>query len=207
MRQLRFPLFQFELFRSELLRFELLRFELCRFPLFFAVAATAVILTSCGGSAENSLPVQTVGMGDKIPLGHINYQVFETRWLTQIGVGPDARVPQHRFFLVRLQAHNSLGSGIIVPNFILEDDSGNTYPELNSGEGVPQYIGYLRSIKPDGIASGNAVFDVPPRHYKMKITDETGEKAAYVDIPLNFVSETPEPPGAGNQELNKGKQK
>ena len=61
-----------------------------------------------------------------------------------------------------------------VEDSVLEDDNGNTYPELSSGEGVPQYIGYLRSVKPAQSAQGNAIFDAPPRHYKMKIADETG---------------------------------
>ena len=139
-------------------------------------------------------------MGERITLGHIVYVVFETQWLTHIGAGADARVPQHRFFLVRLSALNSLSTDIIVPNFTLEDDSGNTYPELSSGEGVPQYIGYLRTVKPAESVQGNALFDAPPRHYKMKIADETGEKAAYIDIPLSFVSETPDVPEVGGKE-------
>ena len=132
-------------------------------------------------------------------LGHIVYQVFETQWLTHIGEGADARMPQHRFFLVRLSAVNSSGAEVIVPNFSIEDDNGNTYPELSDGEGVPQYIGYLRNVKPAESVQGNALFDAPPRHYKMKITDETGDKVAFVDIPLTFVSETPDVPEVGGQ--------
>jgi hypothetical protein len=88
----------------------------------------------------------------------------------------------------------------MVPNLVLEDDNGKTYPELSSGEGVPQYIGYLRSVKPADSAQGNALFDAPPRHYKMKISDETGEKIAYIDIPLTFVSETPDVPEVGGKD-------
>jgi hypothetical protein len=50
---------------------------------------------------------------------------------------------------------------------------------------------------------GNAVFDAPPRHYKMKVFDETSDKAAYIDIPLSFVSETPDVPEAGGKEKKK----
>ena len=42
------------------------------------------------------------------------------RGLTHIGEGVDARVPRHRFFLVRLSAANTLGADIIVPNLTLE---------------------------------------------------------------------------------------
>jgi hypothetical protein len=173
-----------------------------RFVLLLAVAAAASLLSSCGDSGEK-FPVRTYKLGERITLGHIVYVVFETQWLTHIGEGVDARVPQQRFFLVRLSAVNSFGADIIVPNFTLEDDSGKTYPELSSGEGVPQYIGYLRSVKPAESQQGNALFDAPPRHYKMRIADETGEKIAYVDIPLTFVSDIPDVPQVGGKERKK----
>jgi len=120
-----------------------------------AVVAAVAMLSSCGDGAERSFPVRTYALGERIALGHLVYVVFETQWLTQIGEGADARVPQHRFFLVRLSTVNSLGADVIVPNLVLEDDSGNTYPELSSGEGVPQYIGYLRNVKPAQSAQGS----------------------------------------------------
>jgi len=162
-----------------------------RISLFLAVVAAA-LLASCGESGEQPFPVRTYNMGEKVSLGHLNYQVYETQWLTHIGEGSGSRIPQNRFFLVRLTAVNGLGVDAIIPTFTLQDDNGNTYPALSGGEGVPQYIGYLRSVKPAESVTGNALFDAPPRHYKIKIADESGEKTAYVDLPLSFVSETPD---------------
>jgi hypothetical protein len=158
-----------------------------------AVAVTAFLLSSCGDE-EKTPAVPTYPMGERAPVGHITYKVFETQWLTQIGQGEDARIPQHRFFLVRLSAVNGFGTDVIVPNFSIEDDRGNTYPELSSGEGVPQYMGFLRSVKPAESVQGNTLFDAPPAHYKLKISDETGEKSGYIDIPLSFTSDTTEIP-------------
>src|SRR5215467_5711057 len=129
-----------------------------------AVVAAAFFLCSCGDSGAKSFPVRTYTLGERVTLGHIVYTVFETQWLTHIGDGPEARVPQNRFFLVRMSAVNSYGSDLIVPNLMLEDDSGNTFPELSAGDGVPQYIGYLRNVRPADSAQGNALFDEPPRH-------------------------------------------
>lgn len=173
-----------------------------RSVLFLTVVIAVSFLASCGDS-ERSFPVRTYAMGEKITVGHIVYEVFETQWLTHIGEGTDARVPQHRFFLVRLSAVNGAGGDLIVPSLTLEDDSGKTYPELSSGDGVPQYIGYLRTVKPAESVQGNALFDAPPGHYKMKIADETGEKMAYIDIPLSFVSETPDVPEVGSKDKKK----
>jgi hypothetical protein len=70
--------------------------------------------------------------------------------------------------------------------------SGNTYNEISDGTGVPQWISYLRNVKPAESAQGNVLFDAPPRHYKLKIQDEDSEKAALIDIPLNFGAESPD---------------
>jgi hypothetical protein len=174
-----------------------------RFVSFLTVFVAVLLLSGCGDSGDKPYKVNTFNMGEKITLGHITYEVFETQWLTQIGAGADARIPEHRFFLVRLSAFNNLSTDTIVPNLSIEDDSGKTYPEQSSGEGVPQYIGYLRTVKENDSAQGNALFDAPPRHYKLKISDETGEKMAYVDIPLTFVSETPDVPDVGGKDKKK----
>lgn len=157
----------------------------------------AFFLSSCG--EERGYVVRTYNLGERIELGHIVYVVFETQWLTQIGELPDARIPQNRFFLVRMSAVNSAGTDVIVPNMTIQDDSGNTYRELSDGTGVPQWTGYLRSVKPAESVQGNVLFDAPPRRYKLRITDETGERAALVDIPLSFTSETPDIPTPGAQ--------
>ncbi len=167
-----------------------------------AVAVTAVLLSSCGDEG-NTPAVLTYAMGERAPVGHITYKVFETQWLTQIGQGADARIPQHRFFLVRLSAVNGFGTDVMVPNFSIEDDRGNIYPELSSGEGVPQYIGFLRSVKPAESVQGNTLFDAPPAHYKLKISDETGEKSGYIDIPLSFKSDAAEIPSVGSADKKK----
>jgi hypothetical protein len=155
-------------------------------------------LVSCGDS-EHSFPVRTYSMGEKVELGHLYYQVFETQWLTHIGEGAEARVPQNRFFLVRLSTGTSTSGSVGVPNMTIQDDNGNTYHELSDGAGVPNWAGYLHNAEPGQPASGNIVFDAPPRHYKLKITDESGDRTAFIDIPLSFTSETPEivTPGTG----------
>ena len=150
-----------------------------------------LLLSSCG-DGERAFPVRTYNMGERVELGHINYQVFETQWLTHMGEGVDARIPQQRFFLVRIAAINSGGADVAVPTMSIQDDSGTVYNELSDGTGVPEWAGYLRSVKPALAARGNIIFDAPPQHYKLKVTDETGDRAALIDIPLSFGSETPE---------------
>ena len=115
------------------------------FPLTFALAAVTCLLTGCTPTAPKLV---TYEMGHRVSLGHLVYTVFETQWLTQLGTGADVRIPEHRFFLVRLSAVNGGSEQMAIPNLSIEDDQGNSYDELPNGEGVSQWIGYLRQAKP-----------------------------------------------------------
>ena len=154
-----------------------------------AAITAALLLNAC--SRHESASVRSYSLGEKAPVGHIIYTVFETQWAPQLGEPPAARIPEHRFFLVRMTAVNSGSAEVIVPNVTVENDQGNSYPELQNGDGVPQWIGYLRTVKPAESAQGNLVFDAPPAHYKLRVTDENEENPAYVDIPLSFGAEIP----------------
>ena len=165
-----------------------------------AVLTAALLLNAC--SRESAAPeVHNYSLGEKAKLGHIIYTVYETQWLPQLGEGPAPRIPEHRFFLVRVTAVNSGGADLIVPNVTVEDDRGNSFPELRDGDGVPQWIGYLRQVKPAESTSGNLVFDAPPAHYKLRVTDENEDAFAYIDIPLSFGAEVPttELPAPGSE--------
>jgi hypothetical protein len=164
-------------------------------PLLLAAVIAALSLNAC--SDKPAFPVRSYPMGDRVTLGHIIYTVFETQWLTQIPQDPTPRIPQHRFFLVRLSAVNSSASDVVIPNLTIQDDHGKTYEELSNGEGVPQWIGFLRHAKPADSVQGYIVFDSPPAHYKLRVTDETDERAALIDIPLSFGAETPDVPIPG----------
>lgn len=168
-----------------------------RVVLLLTTVIAAFFQTACSPD-QKGFPVRTYNMGERVELGHIVYIAFETQWLTHIGEGPDSRIPQNRFFLIRMSATNGMGTDVIVPNVSVEDDNGKSYPELSDGEGVPQWIGFLRNVKPAESAQGNLVFDAPPRHYKLKLSDETGDRFAYIDIPLSFGAETPEIPTPGS---------
>src|ERR1700693_5832834 len=158
-----------------------------RVTLALAAAASVVFLSGCSHSdSASAAQVRVYEMGQKAEAGRLIYTVFETQWLPQIGTGVSARVPQNRYFLVRLSAVNSGNNDVSVPNLTIEDDGGNSYNELSNGEGVPQWIGLFRQVKPADSASGTVIFDAPPKHYRMRVTDENGEHAALIDIPLKF---------------------
>ncbi len=170
---------------------------------FFLPAFSVLIATSVGCISRSDEGIHTYPMGERLELGRLVYTVFETQWLSQLGEGPSARVPQHRFFLVRLSVTNSSGRQVIAPGIRLEDDAGNQYPELNDGDRVPMWTGFLRPLKPRQTLQGNVVFDAPPQHYRLRVTDETEERAAFVDIPLTFGADTPPLPLPEREEKRK----
>jgi hypothetical protein len=159
-------------------------------PILIALAIS--ILALAAGCSSGPPKPHTYSLGERIELGHVVYTVLETQWMSQLGSGVDARVPQNRFFLVRLNASGSGVSETPVPAMAVVDDDGNSYPELTNGGDVPEWLGILREAKPAEALQGNVVFDAPARHYKLRIGDESEEKIAFVDLPLTFTSSTPE---------------
>jgi hypothetical protein len=168
-------------------------------PILAGALAALLSLTSCSGGKDTSIKVFEVG--SRAEVGHIVYTVFETQWLPSIGAGDSQRVPKNRFFLIRLSAVNSGSEEVLVPNMTLQDDQGNTIEELENGDGVNQWIGYLRKVRPADSLAGNVVFDAQPKHYRLRLTDENGENPALVDIPLSFSAETPLLPTPGTGPL------
>jgi hypothetical protein len=156
-----------------------------------------MILGSCARQAPEQL--QSFELGHRVSLGHLVYTAFETQWQPQLGSGPNARVPQNRFLVVRLRVMNAASEEMLVPNLTIEDDQGNSHDELSDGDGVTNWLGFVRRAKPTEAIEGMILFDAPPQHYRLRVTDENSERAAYVQLPLNFGSgstDLPAPPPA-----------
>jgi hypothetical protein len=173
-------------------------------PLLAIGFLAALSLTSCSGDPTKQ--IRTFQLGERVQLGQFIYTAFETQWLAQFGEGAGARLPQHRFFLVRVTITNAGSTDSFTPPASLVDTKGASFPELSNGDGVPNWIGSLRQIKPANSAQGNLVFDVPPAHYKLRFADENEQHVGLVDIPLAF--ETPmAPPGTGGMGDDKSDKK
>lgn len=167
------------------------------FTFVLAAAAASLLLASC--SSESGASTNRIyEMGAKAQVGPLGYTVFERQWLNQLGEAgsPESRVPQNRFLLLRISVLNSGGGDAYLPNLKLVDDHGKSYEEINNGDQVPQWIGALRQIKPADTIQGNIIFDVPPQHYKVAVTDEDGKETAYIDLPLSFDSTATDVPEA-----------
>ncbi len=151
----------------------------------------AACLLSCSAAFKPQGP-KVYQLGDRVTLGHLSYTIFDRQWQNQFGSGIDARVPQNRFYVLRLSVSNSGSADAILPRTTLVDDSGQSYGESNNGDGLTDWIGNTRQISPGQSAQGNLLFDVPPKHYRLRIEGEDTGQSALVDIPLTFDSDVPD---------------
>ena len=155
------------------------------------MVALAASLLSCSPTGPEA-PLRTYQMGERVTLGHMSYTVFERQWHTQFGSGAAARVPQNRFYLLRVSVRNSDASEAMIPILELVDDSNASFQEDSNGDGVQDWLGAARQVAPAETKQGYVLFDVQQKHYKLKLTDEEGKRTALVDIPLTFDSDAPD---------------
>jgi hypothetical protein len=133
-------------------------------------------------------------MGSPAAVGPLVYTAYDTHWRESLDGGTGQRLPAARFLLVHVGVRNAGDGDAGVPLMQLIAESGKTYQELSNGEGVPQWLGYLRVLKPGENLNGNALFDAPPGAYKLRVSsggDAEHETTALIDMPLRV-----EPPPA-----------
>ncbi len=155
------------------------------------LGAPALILSGCNRSGEkNSSELGTFAMGNRVQVGPFSYNVLEAQWRNQVTEGATAKLPAHRFLLIRISVTNGGGEEISVPSMSLETAAGNSFYEVTEGmQDFPQWFGVLRKVKPAQTETGTIVFDAPPGSYKLRLGDggEIGaEKTALVEIPLEL---------------------
>jgi hypothetical protein len=152
-----------------------------------ATAAASLILSGC--SSKDTVLKNEFPMGEKVVLGPLTYNVIETAWRSQLGSEFKIRIPQQRFLMIAISATNGGGKDVSVPLLTLENQNGDTFRELDNGEGVDGWFGFLRNISPAQTQQGRIVFDVPLSSYKLRLTDggdAATEKYAWVNIDLHM---------------------
>jgi len=152
------------------------------------LAPAALALASCSGKKAGA-GVMTFKMGERASVGKLIYTVTETEWKPTLGEGASARVPEHRFLMVRVNITNSGAELVHVPLLALYNEAGKEFRELDNGEQVSDWLGLLRRVSPAETLQGAMLFDVPPAAYRLQITDGgdlENEAISYVEIPLHM---------------------
>jgi len=157
------------------------------------VLGACLLLSGCS-SGKSGADSRVYRMGEPVAAGSLIYSVSETEWHQQLGEGPTARLPQYRFLVVRLTVTNSGARSSAIPALALVDPAGQTYLELTEGPGVPDWMGYLRTVSPAQTERGAVVFDAPPNTYRLRVSDDAepgAEKFALIELPLQLVPVVP----------------
>lgn len=132
-------------------------------------------------------------MGERMQVGPLIYNILETKWVAQMGDMLHQRVPKQRFLLIKVSVTNSGGKETSVPFLTLENSKGESFPEEQSGEGVDNWLGFLRNIQPAQTEEGWILFDVLPNSYSLRVAAETpdgDEQTLLISIPFNIDSLT-----------------
>ena len=142
---------------------------------------------SCSSSASKNRPT-IYQAGDKATVGSLVYNITDAERTQQLGEdGPAARTSKDRFYLIRVSVSNSAADEAPIPAMTLVNESGQSYPELSDGAGIPNWLGVVRKVGPAQTESGYVAFDAPITHYRLRLTDPFDEKEVAIDIPLGFV--------------------
>lgn len=160
------------------------------FCLLLATIACGLVLSGCKAQTQAK---SVYPMGERATNGPIVYNVVQSVWKTQLGDLLSTRTPQNRFLLITLSATNSGGQEVALPFFTLEGPGGKEIKELENGEGVENWFGLLRTLKPAETQQGIILFDAPLTSYRLRLTDggEPGtEKLVWVEIPLRIDTDT-----------------
>ena len=54
------------------------------------------------------------------------------------------------------------------------------------GQGIANWLGMIRKMKPGDTLDGSILFDVDPKSYKLKLDDGSGGAQWMVELPLQF---------------------
>ncbi len=149
--------------------------------------SASFLLAGCNATPSHQTKIYQTG--EKAEHNKLTYHVVDVQIFPRLGEDPNARIPQHRFFVVQLSVSSSNNQPSNIPALALVDDAGKVYQELPDGSGIPRWMGVVRSIDPAQTESGQIIFDAPSAHYKLRLSDDTDSDGVYIDIPLNFMHE------------------
>ena len=151
------------------------------------VAALAAILLMTGCRGSGSANDRVFEMGAPVAVGALTYNVIDQTWYDALNTDTGQRIPQHRFLILNMTVTNG-GAGVQgVPLLTIVGSDGKEYQEETRGEGVPSWMGMIRSAGPAQTEQGNIVFDAPPGKYKLRVSsggDPESEQTAMINLPF-----------------------
>ena len=149
-------------------------------------------------------PGEVFSMGSQVRVGSLTYQVIDADWRDSLDTATGPRQPKNRYLMLNVTVTNNGNEDAGVPLMALIDSKGTENLEERKGDGVPQWLGYLRVLAPGTSQSGYVLFDAPAESYKMRVSsggEPDKEQTALIEIPFKIdqpavKEETSLPPAA-----------
>jgi hypothetical protein len=135
-------------------------------------------------------------MGTAVTTGPLTYTADESEWHESLNSSKGPRLPTNRFLFIHVSITNASGEEHGAPLLELVNPQGQAFQEVSEGDGVPEWMGYLRLLQAHETRSGRLLFDVPPGSYQLRVAgggDPETEQTALIDIPFQLTPETPPP--------------
>jgi hypothetical protein len=157
-----------------------------------AVLACAAFLAGCGSQVDTPKPPaskRAFPLGSAVVVGPLTYSALEVEWRDSLDGQFGQRLPKNRWMLVRMTVTNGGGADQTCPLLTVVDSKGETYLEDDKGEGVRQWLGLIRILKPAETLEGSILFDVPPGAYTLRVTtggDPEREVTSNIEIPFRL---------------------
>lgn len=157
-----------------------------RYATLTASLLAMLALTACTGTS--AAHVARGEMGQKLKVEDIAYTVLAADWTEALGEGATARIPNHRFLLLRIAATNEGGGPAEMGSFKLIASNGTEYGEVANGAGVSEWLGLARELDAKDAKQGVVLFDAPKAVYELQVADafydgDSGS-AALIQIPV-----------------------
>jgi hypothetical protein len=158
-------------------------------PALVFISLLSLLLTGCTASSTKNKP-SIYAAGDKATIGSLVYSLTDAETAQQLGDdSASARTAQNRFYLVELSVTNSGTEEQPIPTMSLVDEAGESFNELADGTNVPNWLGVARKVGVAQTEQGYVLFDVPAKHYRLRLNDPLDDSEVAIDMPLNFVHE------------------
>lgn len=152
------------------------------------VFIAALSLAACS-SAPAKKDAKLYAAGEKAAVGSLTYSVVDTAYMPLLGDDPaNQRTPRNRFVVVDVSVTNTGNTDTNIPPMTLVDDSGQTYPELGDGAGIPRWLGVVRNVGSVQTEAGQVLFDAPAKHYRLRLTEDLDDDVS-IDIPFTLIHE------------------
>ncbi|HEY1203190.1 MAG: DUF4352 domain-containing protein [Bryobacteraceae bacterium] len=156
---------------------------------FGVTLALGGFLGGCSSQGNSRHDPKVYHMGEPVRTGPLVYTVLDTEWLDQIGDPLAPRLPRNHFLSVRISVTNAGSATSGVPLLTIVNSHGVAFAEIDDAKDLPEWLGYIRSVRSAETLHGRLLFDAPTGDYSLQVADDAdreSQSTATIRMPLEL---------------------